>query len=63
MHDMTIPPSLNVRLRDDERAAIATVRAAISTPHRRAATLTETLRAALRIAEETIKDRDGSTVA
>ena len=46
----TIPASLNVRLRDDERAAIATLQAAITIPHRRPATITDAVRAALMIA-------------
>lgn len=54
----TIPTSLNVKLRGDERDAIATVRAAISTPHRRPATLTDALRAALTIAADAVRERD-----
>ena len=45
-----IPSRLNVRLREDEKAAVAAVIASISTPHRRPATVTDAIRAALTIA-------------
>lgn len=47
---IAIPSRLNVRLREDEKAAVAAVIASISTPHRRPATVTEAIRAALTIA-------------
>ena len=50
-----IPSRLNVRLHDAERAAVAVLIAAISTPHRRAATVTDALRAALTIAADDVQ--------
>ena len=50
INTIAIPSRLNVRLRDDEKAAVAIVIASISTPHRRSATVTEAIRAALTIA-------------
>ena len=52
-----IPSRLNVRLREDEKAAVASVIAAISIPHRRPATVTDAIRAALGIAAATLEKR------
>ena len=43
----TVPERLCVRLCDRDRAALATIAAAIATPHRSPVTVTEALRAAL----------------
>lgn len=50
-----IPSRLNVRLREDEKAAVAIVIAGISTPHRRPATVTEAIRAALTMAAAAVQ--------
>lgn len=50
-----IPSRLNVRLREDEKAAVAAIIAAISTPHRRPATVTDAIRAALTIAADAVQ--------
>ena len=60
---IAIPSRLNVRLRDGEKAAVAAVIAAISTPHRRPATVTEAIRAALRIAAEVAEGRRDAQAA
>lgn len=52
-----IPSRLNVRLRDNEKAAVAVLIAAISNPHRRPANVTDAIRAALAIAAETVTAR------
>lgn len=57
MPDSAIPSRLNVRLRDNEKAAVAALVAAISTPHRRPATVTDAIRAALAIAAEAVATR------
>ena len=43
----TVPDRVAVRLNKRDRAAIATIAAAISTPHRSPVTITEAIRAAI----------------
>ena len=43
----TVPDRIAIRLNERDRAAIAVVAAAITTPHRSAVTVTEAVRAAI----------------
>ena len=58
-----IPSRLNVRLRDNEKAAVAVLIAAITTPHRRPANVTDAIRAALAIAAEAVSTRGPAPAA
>lgn len=60
MNITDVPARLNIRIQDQERQDVATIAAAITTPHRRHVTVTETIRAALSIAAETVAARNAS---
>ncbi len=57
MNAEAVPLHINVRLTDADREAVATLARALQTPHRTLPTISEAIRAALRIAAGIIDEK------
>lgn len=60
MNANAVPTHVNVRLTDPDRAAVAMVARALAAPHRTPPTLSEAIRAALRVAAGVMTPSDNA---